>query len=152
MFENLDNHKQRRLNDFMCSGDYQNSFFKPFTSFSDAKKNVKAIAALPLINLGLALNLTLEALMTSTFGVANIVIGAETFDLDEIKCGGTNITLGAMSFLCALYYGASMILDTLDTFIRLVTHSLATIGLGLSKTAIAIAECCNPSAEPELNF
>ena len=30
--------KQANLVTFMCSGDYQDSFFKPFNSFSDAKK------------------------------------------------------------------------------------------------------------------
>jgi len=34
MIKLLDKEKQEYLNSIMCSGDYQNSFFKPFTSSS----------------------------------------------------------------------------------------------------------------------
>lgn len=146
MFYKEKKSKQHNLETFMCSGHYQDSFFKPFNSFSSAKKNVKALAALPIINLGLALHATLNALVLTTFGLANLAIGAATFDLKELKCGGANLKVGARCLVSALYHAVSIINDTLETLVRLVTHSLATVALGVSKTAEAISECFNPSS------
>ena len=145
MFSSEIEAKQRNLTAYMCAGEYQNSFFKPFDSFFDAKRNVKAIAAYPIINLSLTLHSILNALVSTTFGVANIVIGAATFDLKELKGGGENLKTGGKSLMGALFYALSIVTDALITLVRLVTHSLATVALGVCKTGEAVAECCNPS-------
>lgn len=145
MFDIEKQTKKDNLIGLMCSGHYQDSFFKPFNSFSDAKKNVKALAALPILNLANALHATLNALFLTIFGLANLAIGAATFDLNELKCGGASLKDGARSLMGVLYHAVSIITDTLGTLVRLVTHSLATVALGVSKTAEAISECFTPS-------
>lgn len=144
MFELEKAMKQSKLEEFKCAGAYQNSFFKSFYSFTDAKRNVKAIAAWPFINLSLALHQALNSLVYSAFGVANIAIGAVTFDLDELKQGCHNVKSGANFLLGALYHAVSIIIDTLNTLLRLVTHSLATLALGIGKAGEVILGSFTP--------
>lgn len=140
MFDDQKKHKKDILKLFNCSGAYQDSFFRPFESFSDAKKNVKSLAAFPIINLNYALLFTSTSLTNCILGLANIIIGITTFDSSDLKHGGRNLKDGAMHLISALYYAASIIIDTLDTLVRLITHSLATVALVPSKIAELTSE------------
>jgi hypothetical protein len=134
------------------SGSYEHSFFRPFCSFSDAKLNVIALLALPIINLCLALEKTLEILFLTTIGVANIAIGAATFDLEELIHGYVLLKLSAAPLRWLLYYAVSIFTDTLVTFARLVTHSLATVASGIALGIEAISECFSPSSTSQLGY
>lgn len=147
MFDSQRKKKKNALEPFACSGNYQTGFFAHFDSFSEAKRNVKALVALPIVNLSLALHATLDTLLSTIFGVANIAIGALTFDLDELKTGRRNLSDGAVYLKSALYFAASIITDTLTTLVRLVTHSLATVAFGASKIGEAISGCFASSSE-----
>ncbi|RUR07228.1 hypothetical protein [Legionella sp. km772] len=144
MFELEKAMKQSRLDEFKCLSAYQNSFFKSFCSFTDAKRNVKAIAALPIINLALGLHQALNSLFYAALGVANIAIGAVTFDLNELNQGCQNVKSGINFLLGALYHAASIVIDTLTTLLRLVTHSVATVALGIGKIGETILEGFTP--------
>lgn len=135
-----------------CSGSYEHSFFRPFCSFSDAKLNVKALLALPIINLFLALDKTLEILFLTTIGVANIAIGAATFDLDELIHGSKLLIVSAADLGFLLYYAVSIFTDTLVTFARLVTHSLATVASRIALGIEAISECFSPSSTSQFRY
>ena len=115
MFDALRQRKQLHL-------EYQSSFFTPFNSSSEAKNNVKALAIQPILNLLLALTFTIS-------GAIFIACGAVSFDLTKLKYGAFNLVKGALNIVASLYYLVSIITDTLETLVRLVTHSLATVAL-----------------------
>ena len=122
MFDALRQRKQLHL-------EYQSSFFTPFNSSSEAKNNVKALAIQPILNLLLALSRTYEALTFTISGAIFIACGAVSFDLTKLKYGAFNLVKGALNIVASLYYLVSIITDTLETLVRLVTHSLATVAL-----------------------
>ncbi len=145
--------KQFNKNYFNFGGDYHRSFFKPYTSFADAKNNVKALAFYPLVDTFLMLHALQDALIKTTLGLANLGIGLLTFSKADLYAGYKNVKGGAMSLVEAIVFTLSIVTDTLQSLVRLVTHSLSTVGLGISKTAQAIASRfeSKPEQEPNLN-
>ncbi|MFT4060452.1 MAG: hypothetical protein QM652_12995 [Legionella sp.] len=136
------------LQHFMGKAGYDNSYFQPFDSFSDAKKNVKSIIFQPIIDAYLALTFLQWSLIHTTFGLANIAIGTITFDLDDLMTGSHNIERGITDLFDACYLAISIITDCLDNILRLATHTLATIGFSISKAGQAITSSFSSEPEP----
>lgn len=144
--------KNRNLCDFLRRSDenvgnllweqaYNNNFFKPFSSFVDAKRSVKSLIGWPIINFSLALHEILNILTYTILGLANIAIGIVTLDMGEFKNGFETLMRAMGAVICAIYYAMSIIGDTEATLICLLTRSLATVAFGVYKTGEAISEC-----------
>ncbi|MFY7697518.1 MAG: hypothetical protein ACOVQX_01665 [Legionella sp.] len=138
MFNHLKKIKLNNLNKFGCSGKYQHTFFSAFDSVMDMNNNVKALIAVPILNFTEMLSSLITALRYITVGLINIIAGLLTFSLEQLISGYHCHKKFLLNLFDALYYGVSIITDTLVTFTALLTHSLATLGLGLHNIGEAI--------------
>lgn len=110
---------------------YQNSFFKPYKSLTEAKHNLKAIVFRPLVDTYLLLTTLQRALFTIGLGITNIALGIVTIDSTDLKSGGDALSDGAEALLNCIYYAQSIVTNCIDAILRLITHTLSTIGYGL---------------------
>lgn len=149
MFELSRKAKKINFQTFGCSGAYEFSFFRSYNSFQDTKSNVKALIYKPIINLFLSAHAVLNGLILTTLGIINLAIGLGTFSSKDLELGGNNVSKGFDNFIQSAYYAASIITDFVESVLRLITHTLGTIGYGINRAAQCVSSVFEPSCSPK---
>ncbi|MFY7697517.1 MAG: hypothetical protein ACOVQX_01660 [Legionella sp.] len=123
--------KNNMLEELSCAGLYQYSFFKPFDSLSDMTNNIKALAVMPIINFTAALEKLTQSIPLIILSVIYISNSYLFFNYYDYEFQETCIGEATENLVMAFYYTISIITDNLIIFTRFITHTLATINLGI---------------------
>lgn len=158
MFKRAKKNKTAKVESYGIDGPYADSFFSPFkratyyypnsvedeinvSAFNDAKQNVKAIVLYPVVNAFLSVESLLKSLRNLFFAAANILSGVISADSDDLFAGVEALGKSIGNFIDACYFAVSIVIDCLDSLIRFITHSFATLTQGALNAGKAISAC-----------
>ena len=121
--------KRAALVQSRCAGAYEDSFFTPFTSAEDAKRNIKAIAVRPIVDITSAFANLALCLSNFSIGLLTEAFGLLTLNSSDLRLGSDLMEISRNQLFISAYIAVSAITDCLDACARLLTHSMTTFGV-----------------------
>ncbi|KTC66226.1 hypothetical protein Lade_0884 [Legionella adelaidensis] len=116
------------------------SFFSPYKSFHDFRKQLKAPIQMPVMNIAVALFHSLNAVLFAVNAFVDLV----TLDFKQFK--NKSISFG-FNLLHGIYSVAHAIIDTIAATLSLLTRTLATGGKLVKDAGTGIASCFSSGEE-----
>jgi hypothetical protein len=127
MYQESSEQKQMLLANLMGSAKFTNDYLRPFQSFSDAGINLAALATYPLANALLALFQIAMTLLGGVPLVLELCIYLATIEVRKLSNAFILLIKTTFSLLCATFYAAAIIIETLNILICLLTRSVVTL-------------------------
>ena len=127
MYQDSSEKKQMLLANLMGSARFTNDYLRPFRSFSDAGIIFAALASYPLVNALLALFHIAMTLLGGVSLVFELCIYLATIEDRKLSMAFILLIRTTLSLLCATFYAAAIIIETLNILICLLTRSVVTL-------------------------
>ncbi len=116
--------------------------FTPIASLGEFRGQLRAVPGMPLICLT-------TALASSFMCVSSTCSALLSFALLDFERAGNLVEPIFHSFVTALYFLGSALIDTLFAALALVTRSLSTVVNGVVEAGISVVACCTSDSKRE---